>query len=61
MSITVHTRNGGRDNILTSHVGFMNGGKAASASEVKHQFDRWCSMLQLQAGELTIQGVYRWE
>ena len=30
------------DNLRTSHVGFMHGGSAAPAGEVRERFDRWC-------------------
>lgn len=29
-------------NLRTSHVGFMDGGSAAPAGEVRERFDRWC-------------------
>lgn len=30
------------DNLRTSHVGFMHGGSAAPAGEVRERFNRWC-------------------
>lgn len=32
-------------NLRTSHVGFMHGGSAAPAGEVRERFDRWCNIL----------------
>jgi hypothetical protein len=35
-------RPGEGENLRTSHVGFMHGGSAAPAGEVRERFDRWC-------------------
>jgi hypothetical protein len=32
-------------NLRTSHVGFMHGGSAAPAGEVRERFDRWCGYM----------------
>lgn len=32
------------DTFRTSHVGFMHGGSAAPAGEVREHFDRWCEL-----------------
>lgn len=32
------------NNLRTSHVGFMHGGSAAPAGEVRERFDRWCEL-----------------
>lgn len=32
------------DNMRTSHVGFMHGGSAAPAGEVRERFNRWCEL-----------------
>lgn len=33
------------NNLRTSHVGFMHGGSAAPANDVRRRFDRWCNIL----------------
>lgn len=33
-----------KGNLRTSHVGFMHGGSAAPAGEVRERFDRWCEL-----------------
>jgi hypothetical protein len=36
--------NGWNGNLRTSHVGFMHGGSAAPANEVRQRFFRWCEL-----------------
>jgi hypothetical protein len=43
-------RNGEGENLRTSHVGFMQGGSAAPAGEVRERFDRWCEFMHEYVG-----------